>query len=118
MHEINLFCFGFGQVAKKFIQKLLQNKIKVNLITTTRQKTSEVSYFDLKFKNFNVTEHNFDNDLPKEIKKFKKDPSAESHFPANGNASISGVIVDADDKTGLANNISQIIVGGNLNQKF
>ena len=70
MHEINLFCFGFGQVAKKFIQKLLQNKIKVNLITTTRQKTSEVSYFDLKFKNFNVTEHNFDNDLPKEIKKF------------------------------------------------
>ena len=70
MYEINLFCFGFGQVAKKFIQKLLQNKIKVNLITTTRQKTSEVSYFDLKFKNFNVTEHNFDNDLPKEIKKF------------------------------------------------
>ena len=70
MHEINLFCFGFGQVAKKFIQKLLQNKIKVNLITTTRQKTSEVSYFDLKFKNFNFTEHNFDNDLPKEIKKF------------------------------------------------
>ena len=39
------------------------------------------------------------------IKKFKKDPSAESHFPANGNASISGVIVDADDKTGLAKNI-------------
>ena len=34
-----------------------------------------------------------------------------------GNASISGVIVDADDKTGLANNISQIIIGGNLNQK-
>ena len=51
------------------------------------------------------------------IKKFKKDPSAESHFPANGDASISGVIVDADDKTGLANNINQIIIGGNLNQK-
>ncbi len=52
------------------------------------------------------------------IKKFKKDLSAENHFPANGDASISGVIVDADDKTGLANNISQIIIGGNLNQKF
>ena len=51
------------------------------------------------------------------IKKLKKDPSAESHFPANGDASISGVIVDADDKTGLANNINQIIIGGNLNQK-
>ena len=51
------------------------------------------------------------------IKKFKKDPSAENHFPANGDGSISGVIVDADDKTGLANNINQIIIGGNLNQK-
>ena len=51
------------------------------------------------------------------IKKFKKDPSAQNHFPANGEASISGVIVDADDKTGLANNINQIIIGGNLNQK-
>ena len=51
------------------------------------------------------------------IKKFKKDPSAENHFPADGDASISGVIVDADDKTGLANNINQIIIGGNLKQK-
>ena len=50
------------------------------------------------------------------IKKFKKDPSAQSHYPANGQASISGVIVDADDQTGLANNINQIILGGNLKQ--
>ena len=50
--------------------------------------------------------------------KFKKDPSAESHFPANGQGSISGVIVDADDETGLANNIFQIIFGGNLKQRF
>ena len=52
------------------------------------------------------------------IKKFKKDPTAESHYPANGDASLSGVIVDADDKTGLANNINQIIIGGSLKQKF
>ena len=52
------------------------------------------------------------------IKKFKKDPTADSHYPANGDASLSGVIVDADDKTGLANNINQIIIGGNLKQKF
>jgi metallophosphoesterase (TIGR00282 family) len=51
------------------------------------------------------------------IKKFKKDPTAENHFPAKGDASISGVIVDADQKTGLANNINQIIIGGNLKQK-
>ena len=52
------------------------------------------------------------------IKKFKKDPTAENHFPAKGDASISGVIVDADQKTGLANNINQIIIGGNLKQKI
>ena len=50
------------------------------------------------------------------IKRFKKDPSAEIHFPAKGQASMSGVIVDADDKTGLASNINQIILGGNLKQ--
>ena len=51
------------------------------------------------------------------IKKFKQDPTAKSHFPAKGQASISGVIVDADEKTGLANDINQIILGGNLKQK-
>ena len=52
------------------------------------------------------------------IKKFKKDSSAESHFPAKGHASICGVIVDGDEKTGLASDINQIILGGNLKQKF
>ena len=50
------------------------------------------------------------------IKKFKKDPTANSHFPSYGPASISGVIVDADDDTGLANTINQIIVGGSLKE--
>ena len=52
------------------------------------------------------------------IKKFKKDPTAQGHYPANGQASLSGVIVDADDSTGLAHDINQIILGGNLKQKF
>ena len=52
------------------------------------------------------------------IKKFKKDSTAVSHYPANGKASISGVIIDADDQTGLADNIHQLIFGGNLKQKI
>ncbi len=52
------------------------------------------------------------------IKKFRKDPSAENHFPASGQASLSGVVVEADDQTGLAKKISQIILGGNLKQKI
>ena len=51
------------------------------------------------------------------IKKFRKDPGATSHFPAKGTASLSGVIIDANDKTGLANSIDQLIIGGSLKQK-
>ena len=42
----------------------------------------------------------------------KKD--SEKHFPSNGEASLSGVIVDCDVKTGLANNIKTFIYGGDL----
>ena len=52
------------------------------------------------------------------IKKFKKDPTADGHFPANGLATMSGIIVEANDQTGLANNVSQFIFGGNLKQIF
>ena len=31
---------------------------------------------------------------------------------------MSGVIIDANDQTGLAENINQIILGGNLKQKI
>ncbi len=70
MYEINLFCFGFGQVAKSFINKLLKNKIKINLITTSRNKTGEYNYSNLKYINFNFDEKSFDQNLLKEIKKF------------------------------------------------
>jgi len=46
------------------------------------------------------------------IKKFLKDKKAVNHFPARGAATISGLIVDADNKTGLANKIERFIEGG------
>ena len=52
------------------------------------------------------------------IKKFKKESDAISHYPAIGEGSLSGVIVEADEKTGLAKSINQIIFGGKLNQNF
>jgi len=52
------------------------------------------------------------------LKKFLKDPSATKHFPALGKATLSGIIVDADDKTGLAKNIFPIIIGGSLKEKY
>tara|TARA_Y100000590_G_C15638484_1_gene983959 strand:- start:31 stop:840 length:810 start_codon:yes stop_codon:yes gene_type:complete len=49
------------------------------------------------------------------LKKFFKDPSATKHFPALGEATISGLMVKADDTTGLAKNIVPIVFGGVLN---
>ena len=47
------------------------------------------------------------------IKKFLKEDS-KKHFPSNGIASLSGVIVDCDKKTGLAKNVQNYIYGGDL----
>ena len=49
------------------------------------------------------------------ILKFLKDDKAQKHFPAEGKSTISGIIVDADPKTGLANNVERFIYGGVLN---
>ena len=48
------------------------------------------------------------------LKKFFKDPSAKKHYPALGEATISGLMVEADDETGLSKKVEPIIVGGTL----
>ena len=47
------------------------------------------------------------------LNKFMKKDSIK-HFPAKGNATLSGVIVDCDIKTGLAKNVKSYIFGGQL----
>jgi hypothetical protein len=52
------------------------------------------------------------------LKRFLKDSSAKKHHPALGEATISGLMVQADDKTGLAKKIEPIIVGGVLENRI
>ena len=47
------------------------------------------------------------------LKRFLKEDS-KKHFPADGIASLSGVIVDCDEETGLARNVQSFIFGGDL----
>ena len=47
------------------------------------------------------------------LKRFLKEDS-KKHFPADGIASLSGVIVDCDEETGLAKNVQSFIFGGDL----
>ena len=46
------------------------------------------------------------------IMKFLKNKDAQKHFPAEGEGSLSGVIVEGDDKTGLTKKISRLVEGG------
>ena len=61
-------------------------------------------------------EYNFFNGKNKEnsIKKFFKEKDAISHFPAEGEGTLSGVIVETNLETGLAKKITRIIHGGSL----
>ncbi len=48
------------------------------------------------------------------IKKFLKDKSAINNFPANGEASLSGILIEANLNDGLAQKVRRIIKGGSL----
>jgi len=52
------------------------------------------------------------------LKKFLKDPSAKKHYPALGEATISGLFVIADDENGLAKKVEPIILGKHLENKI
>ena len=52
------------------------------------------------------------------LKKFFKDSSAKKHYPALGEATISGLMVNADDATGLAREVEPIVIGGVLESKI
>ena len=50
------------------------------------------------------------------IKKFFKDKDAVQHFPARGEGTLSGVIVETNVDTGLAKKVSRVIDGGSLDK--
>ena len=64
--SISLVCFGFGLAAKYFVKELLKNKYKINLITTSRSKSSNKKFLNVNYKNFYFENNKFD----KKIKKY------------------------------------------------
>ena len=68
MKDINIFCFGFGQVAKNFINKLNTEKFNINLTTTSRKKTSIKKLDNITYKSYQFDADIFDPKIIKEIK--------------------------------------------------
>ena len=59
MKKINIFCFGFGQVAKNFVKKIYSGKYDINLSVTSREITQKKKFDQIEYKNFLFTKNNY-----------------------------------------------------------
>ncbi len=48
------------------------------------------------------------------IKRFFKEKDAINHFPSEGEATLSGIIVETNSESGLAKKVTRLILGGSL----
>ena len=69
MKTISIFCFGFGQVAKSFIKKLIIENYDITLTTTSRKKSSKENFKGVNYNSYLFDSNKFDNDLLVELKK-------------------------------------------------
>ena len=60
MSKLKVFCFGFGQVAQSFIKKLINEKKDFDLSTTSRQKTHQKDFNNIKINTYQFTKEKSD----------------------------------------------------------
>ena len=63
MSKLKVFCFGFGQVAESFINKLIIEKKNFDLSITSRQETHQIEFNNLKITSFFFNNDKFDDTL-------------------------------------------------------
>ncbi|WP_415304068.1 NAD-dependent epimerase/dehydratase family protein [Candidatus Pelagibacter sp. Uisw_090] len=68
MKKINIFCFGFGQVAKNFIKKLSIEKYNINLSTTSRSESSKETFKGINYNSYLFNSEKFDQNLVVRLK--------------------------------------------------
>lgn len=68
MKDINIFCFGFGQVAKNFIKKLSVEQYNINLSATSRSESSKKSFNGINYNSYLFNSEKFDQNLVVKLK--------------------------------------------------
>ena len=68
MNDINIFCFGFGQVAKNFIKKLSIEKYNIILTTTSRSESSKKFFNGIHYNSYLFNSDKFDKNLQSKLK--------------------------------------------------
>jgi hypothetical protein len=66
--DINIFCFGFGQVAKNFIKKLSAEKYNISLTATSRSESSKEIFNGINYNSYLFNGEKFDKNLVTELK--------------------------------------------------
>ena len=68
MNNVNIFCFGFGQVAKSFINKIRSENFKISLSTTSTSKTCKKNINGFDYENYFLNKEFYDENLIKKLK--------------------------------------------------
>ena len=68
MKDINIFCFGFGQVAKNFIKKLSVEQYNINLSATSKSESSKKTFNGINYNSYLFHSEKFDQSLVVKLK--------------------------------------------------
>ena len=69
MSRFKIFCFGFGQVAESFINKLIDEKKDFDLNITSRQETHQLEFNKLKINSYQFDNEKFDASIKAKLEK-------------------------------------------------
>lgn len=69
MSKLKIFCFGFGQVAENFINKLIDEKKDFDLNITSRQETHQLEFNNLKIISYQFNKEKFDVSIKAQLEK-------------------------------------------------
>ena len=69
MSKLKIFCFGFGQVADSFINKLIDEKKDFDLNITSRQETHQLEFNNLKIISYQFNKEKFDVSIKAQLEK-------------------------------------------------
>ena len=67
MIKLKVFCFGFGQVAENFINKLINEKKDFDLSITSRQETHQIDFNNIKINSYQFSENKVDYSLVQKL---------------------------------------------------
>ena len=68
MSKIKIFCFGFGQVAENFINKLIDEKKDFEINITSRQETHQIEFNKIKITSYHFKNDKFDSAIITKLK--------------------------------------------------